>query len=282
MFVIKEKTRIAPDVHRYVVEAPRVARKRKPGQFVVIRISDDGERIPLTIADADPTAGTITLVVQSVGKSTLELSLKMAGDTIPDLLGPLGKPTHVANVGTVAAIGGGIGVAPLYPITKAMKEAGNHVISILGARTRGLLIMEEEMRSVSDETIVTTDDGSSGRKGLVTDALREVVGRGQSIDLAVAIGPPIMMKFTSLLTREFGIPTIVSLNPIMIDGTGMCGGCRVSVGDKTRFACVDGPEFDGHLVDFDVLMLRLSTYREHECLAVEKFKREHPALNVQE
>ena len=280
MYKIVSKETIAPNVHKYVLDAPLIARKRLPGQFVVIRIAETGERIPLTIADGDPEAGTITLVVQSVGKTTVQLSLKEAGDSIPDVLGPLGKPTHVEKVGTVLAVGGGIGIAPLYPITKAMKEAGNHIVTVLGARSRDLFIMEEEMRSVSDEVIITTDDGSRGRKGLVTDAIKELDDAGRKIDLVVAIGPPVMMKFVSMLTKELGMPTIVSLNPIMIDGTGMCGGCRVTVGGATRFACVDGPEFDGHEVDFDGLMQRLSMYREHECLALDSFTREHPDIDV--
>ena len=280
MYKIVRKEAIAPNVHRYVLDAPLIAKKRLPGQFVVIRIAETGERVPLTIADGDPEAGTITLVVQSVGKTTVQMALKEEGDIIPDVLGPLGKPTHVENVGTVLAVGGGIGIAPLYPITKAMKEAGNHVVTILGARSHDLFIMEEEMRSVSDEVIITTDDGSKGKKGLVTDAIKEIHDAGRKIDLVVAIGPPVMMKFVSLLTKELGMPTIVSLNPIMIDGTGMCGGCRVTVGGATRFACVDGPEFDGHEVDFDGLMQRLSMYREHECLALDSFKAEHPDIHV--
>jgi len=280
MFRIVEKRTIGPNVNRYVIEAPQVALKRKPGQFVVIRIGETGERIPLTIADGDADRGTITLVVQSVGKTTWEMSLLNEGDQIPDLLGPLGRPTHIEKLGTVLSVGGGIGIAPLYPITLGMREAGNRIVSILGARTKGLLIMEEEMRSVSDEIIITTDDGSYGDKGLVTDAIQKLYDQGRKLDLCVAIGPPIMMKFVSLLTRKLGLPTIVSLNPIMIDGTGMCGGCRVSVGGKTKFACVDGPEFDGHEVDFDGLMQRLSIYVEHECRALALFKSEHPELDI--
>lgn len=280
MYKIILKETIAPNVHRYVLDAPQIARKRLPGQFVVIRIAETGERIPLTIADGDAEAGTITLVVQSVGKTTAQMALKQEGDVIPDVLGPLGKPTHIENVGTVLAVGGGIGIAPLFPITKAMKEAGNHVVTILGARSHDLFIMEEEMSSVSDEVIITTDDGSRGKKGLVTDAIKELSDAGRKIDLVVAIGPPIMMKYVSLLTKELGMPTVVSLNPIMIDGTGMCGGCRVTVGGATRFACVDGPEFDGHEVDFDGLMQRLSMYREHECQALDSFKSENPDLDV--
>jgi len=280
MYKIVRKETIAPNVHRYVLDAPLIAKKRLPGQFVVIRIAETGERIPLTIADGDADAGTITLVVQSVGKTTVQMALKQEGDVIPDVLGPLGKPTHIENVGTVLAVGGGIGIAPLYPITKAMKEAGNHVVTVLGARSHDLFIMEEEMASVSDEVIITTDDGSRGKKGLVTDAIQELSDAGRKIDLVVAIGPPIMMKFVSLLTKKLGMPTIVNLNPIMIDGTGMCGGCRVTVGGATRFACVDGPEFDGHEVDFDGLMQRLSMYRDHECRALDSFKTEHPDIDV--
>ena len=280
MFRIVQKETIGPNVNRYVIDAPLIAAKRKPGQFVVLRVGESGERIPLTIAGADADRGTITLVVQSVGKTTWDLSQMSPGDAIPDVLGPLGKPTHIEKVGTVLSVGGGIGIAPLYPITKAMQEAGNHVISVLGARSKELFIMEKEMRSVSDEVIITTDDGSYGVKGLVTDAIRTVYERGGKVDLCVAIGPPIMMKFVSLLTKELGIPTIVSLNPIMIDGTGMCGGCRVSVGGRTQFACVDGPEFDGHEVDFDGLMRRLSIYKDHECRAMEKFKLENPDVDV--
>ena len=280
MYKILEKQAIAPNVTRYVIDAPLIAKKRLPGQFVIVRVSQQGERIPLTIADADAEKGTITLVVQSVGKSTVEMAMLNQGDLIPDVLGPLGRPTHVEKVGTVLAVGGGIGIAPLYPITKAMKEAGNRVITILGARSADLFIMEEDMASVSDEVIITTDDGSRGMKGLVTDAIRKLHEQGRKLDLCVTIGPPIMMKFVSLLTKELGIPTIVSLNPIMIDGTGMCGGCRVNVGNKVKFACVDGPEFDGHQVDFDGLMRRLGMYKEHECQALDRFKSGNPDINV--
>jgi NAD(P)H-flavin reductase len=272
MHEIVSKELLGPEIHRYRITAPEVAKYRKPGQFVIVRICDEGERIPLTIADSDPEAGTVTLVVQAVGKSTVQMSHLEVGDSIPDLTGPLGKPTHIEKVGTVLCVGGGIGNAPLYPITKALKEAGNRIISILGARTKNLLILEEEMRSVSDEVIITTDDGSYGMKGLVTDAIRMVSDRGEHIDQSFAIGPPVMMKFVSLLTKELDIPTIVSLNPIMIDGTGMCGGCRVTVDGKTKFACVDGPEFDGHGVDFDELQKRLSSYLAHEAEAVEHFE----------
>jgi len=273
MHVIVSKETLGPDIHRYRITASEVARYRKPGQFVIVRICDEGERIPLTIADSDPDEGTITLVVQAVGKSTVQMSRLKEGDSIPDVTGPLGKATHIEKVGTVLCVGGGIGNAPLYPITKALKEAGNRIISILGARSRNLLILEEEMTGVSDEVIITTDDGSYGMKGLVTDAIQMVSDRGEKIHQVFAIGPPVMMKFVSLLTKKLGIPTVVSLNPIMIDGTGMCGGCRVTVNGETKFACVDGPEFDGHGVDFDELTLRLSSYIEHESQAMEHYSR---------
>lgn len=280
MYKIMEKGTIAPNVTRYVIEAPLVARKRLPGQFVIIRVSERGERIPLTIADADAEKGTITLVVQSVGKSTVEMAMMEPGDSIPDVLGPLGQATHIEKVGNVLSVGGGIGIAPLYPITKGLQEAGNHVTTILGARSADLFIMEDDMTSVSDEVIITTDDGSKGTKGLVTDAIKKLHDEGRKIDLCVAIGPPIMMKFVSLLTKELGIPTIVSLNPIMIDGTGMCGGCRINVGNQVKFACVDGPEFDGHKVDFDGLIRRLNMYKDHECRALDEFKAENPDIDV--
>jgi len=278
MHKILHKETLGPNVHRYRIDAPEIAKRRKAGQFVIIRVSDKGERIPLTIADGDPDEGSITLIVQAVGKTTIELAGKQVGDSIPDVVGPLGQPTHIEKVGTVLIVGGGIGIAPIYPITQALKAAGNHIITILGARSKNLLIMEEDMKAISDEFIVMTDDGSYGTKGLVTDGIKMVHGRGTDVGLCVAIGPPIMMKFVSLLTKELEIPTVVSLNPIMIDGTGMCGGCRVTVGGKTRFVCVDGPEFDGHQVDFDEMMKRLGMYREHECRAMNQYKEQHPEL----
>lgn len=263
---------IGPDINRYRIQAPEIAKRRKPGQFVIIRICDEGERVPLTIADVDRKEGSITLIVQAVGKTTIQMREMKAGDTIPDIAGPLGEPTHIEKVGTVLCVGGGIGIAPLLPITRGMKEAGNRIISILGARTRDLLILESEMKQISDELIITTDDGSYGSKGLVTDAIKTVVDRGVNVDLIVAIGPPVMMKFVSILTKQLEIPTIVSLNPIMIDGTGMCGGCRVTVGGVTKFACVDGPEFDAHQVDFDELIRRLGAYRKHEKQALDFYE----------
>ena len=269
---IVSKRSLGPDVTMYRVSAPDIARRRKPGQFVMVRISDLGERIPLTVADADPEAGTVSLVVQSVGKSTRQMAMLEEGSVLHDIAGPLGTPTHIERFGTVICCGGGIGTAPLHPITQALHEAGNRVLTVLCARTAGLLVMVEEMEEVSDEVLVMTDDGSRGTKGLATDGIRIIAGREPAVDHAFAIGPPVMMKFASAVTRELGIPTTVSLNPIMIDGTGMCGCCRVTVGGRTRFACVDGPEFDGHQVDFDELIRRLSAYRDQERSAMEHFE----------
>jgi ferredoxin--NADP+ reductase len=260
MFPVRRKTQLSEDVFDFDLEAPRIARKRQPGQFVIIRVAEGCERIPLTIADADPERGTIRLVVQRVGTSTRKLCDLSEGEAIRDVVGPLGKPTHIVNWGHCVSIGGGVGIAPIYPITRAAKEAGNRITSILGARTQDLLILVDQMAELSDEVIVITDDGSSGKQGLVTDALRELVERGEKIDMVLCIGPTIMMKFVALLTKQLNLPTLVSLNPIMIDGTGMCGGCRVQVGGETKFTCVDGPEFDGHLVDFDDLMKRQRMY----------------------
>jgi ferredoxin--NADP+ reductase len=267
---IVAKELIAEKVWRLRVEAPLIAAERKPGQFIILSIDNDyGERIPLTIADADAAAGTLTLIFQVVGKTTVRLAQLNVGDRIASLVGPLGRPTHVAKFGTVVGVGGGIGAAPLYPIAQAMKQAGNRLIVILGARAKHLMIMEAEMRALADELIVCTDDGSHGRKALVTEPLKELCGRTPKPDLAIAIGPPIMMKFCAEATRPFAVPTVVSLNTIMVDGTGMCGGCRVTVGGKTQFVCVDGPEFDGHLVDFDNMMKRLNAYRDQERAAHE-------------
>lgn len=268
---IVSKRSLGPDVTMYQVTAPDIAKRRRPGQFVIVRIAGPGERIPLTIADADPDAGTVSLVVQSVGKSTRQMAMLEEGSRLQDIAGPLGTPTHIERFGTVICCGGGIGTAPLYPITQALHEAGNRILTVLCARTAGLLVMVEEMEKVSDEVLVMTDDGSRGTKGLATDGIRMVAAR-EHVDHAFAIGPPVMMKFASAVTRELGIPTTVSLNPIMIDGTGMCGCCRVTVGGRTRFACVDGPEFDGHQVDFDELMRRLSAYRDQEREATEHFE----------
>lgn len=272
---IRQNDNIAPAVFRMVIEAPEIARYRRAGQFVIVRPVPGGERIPLTIADADLDRGTITLIYQVVGKTTAVMSLMEPGQSLADVAGPLGQPTHIERFGRVICVGGGIGIAPLYPIAQAMKAAGNQVVSVLGARTGRLLILEEEMRAIADRVVVVTDDGSRGSKGFVTDALREILETESPPDLVVAIGPTIMMKMVSLLTKEFHVRTLVSLNTIMVDGTGMCGGCRVTVGGQVKFVCVDGPEFDGHLVDFDEMMKRLTTYRRHEAESYQAFLEQH-------
>jgi len=271
---IVRKETIAPNFKRYLVEAPEVARKHRAGQFVMVLLHDHGERIPLTIAGSDPAAGTITLVVQEVGKTTMEMGLLPEGTEI-QVTGPLGTPTHIERWGTVVCVGGGAGIAPLLPIARALKEAGNTVISILGGRTEELVILRDEMSSVSDEMIYTTDDGSFGMKGLVTHALARLVEERGKPDAVFAIGPAIMMKAVADMTRPWGVPTVASLNSIMIDGTGMCGGCRVTVGGESRFVCVDGPEFDAHQVDFDLLMKRLRTYLKEEEAARRRFLERH-------
>ncbi|MCO6040554.1 sulfide/dihydroorotate dehydrogenase-like FAD/NAD-binding protein [Thermococcus alcaliphilus] len=274
MFKIVHKERLAPHINLFEIEAPRIAKHAKPGQFVVIRLHERGERIPLTIADTNPQKGTITIVAQEVGKTTYELGTYEAGQYLLDVLGPLGQPSHIDKFGTVVMIGGGVGVAEIYPVARAMKKAGNYVISILGFRTKELVFWEDKLRSVSDEVIVTTNDGSYGMKGFTTHALKKLIDEGRKIDLVHAVGPTIMMKFVAELTKPHGIKTIVSLNPIMVDATGMCGVCRVTVGGDIKFACVDGPEFDGHEVDFDELMRRLDYYKDLEKLSFEKWKRE--------
>ena len=263
------KTRLSENVFRMRLEAPLIAKARKAGQFVIVRSDVEwSERIPLTIADADAEAGTIDIIFQTVGVSTKRLSLLNEGDALADLVGPLGKPTHIEKTGHVVVVGGGIGVAPAHPIAQAMKAAGNRVTVIIGARTKGLVIMEDEMRRIADELIVVTDDGSYGRKGLVTEPLKELCEKGD-VKEVVVVGPPVMMKFAALTTKPFGVKTVASLNSIMIDGTGMCGGCRVTVGGETKFVCVDGPEFDAHQVDFDNFILRLGAFgreeAEHKC-----------------
>jgi ferredoxin/flavodoxin---NADP+ reductase len=259
---IHSNTQIAPSVFRLIVRAPEIARSRRAGQFIILRARQGGERIPLTIADTD--GDTITLVYQVVGKSTAILSRLAPGGEIPDLAGPLGKPTHLERYGNVVCIGGGIGIAPIHPIAQALKQAGNKVTAILGARSAELVIMDEEMRRASDTLLFVTDDGSRGEKGLVTQPLRRLCKGSPKPNLVVAIGPAIMMKAVAELTKPFGVPTLVSLNTVMIDGTGMCGGCRVTVGGETKFVCVDGPEFDGHLVDFDEMMRRQRMYVREE------------------
>jgi ferredoxin--NADP+ reductase len=258
---------LAPKTMLFEVEAPHVAERGQAGQFIILRVVDNGERIPLTIAHRNPARGTITIVAQEVGHTTHLLNALRAGDEILDLAGPLGKPTDIPTGKTVCCVGGGIGNAVVWPQVTALKAAGNRVHAIIGARTRELLILEREIALHCDTLVVTTDDGSYGRQGLVTDALRALLTSGERVDEVITIGPVIMMKFVCLVTKEFGVPTQASLNPIMVDGTGMCGACRVTVGGKTRFACVEGPEFDGHEVDFDELITRLSFYREEEATA---------------
>ena len=268
MYNIIKKDLLSSGVYRYDILAPRVAKKAQPGQFIILRVREQGERIPLTIADFDREKGTVTIIFQVVGASTQLLSELEEGQAILDFVGPLGQPSDVQpGIGTVVCIGGGIGVAPVHPIARAMKEAGNKVISIMGARSKDILIMEEEMKKASDEVIITTDDGTYGIKGFVTTALQSLVDRGEKLDRVYAIGPVVMMKSVVEATRPLGLKTIVSLNPIMVDGTGMCGGCRVQVGDAVKFACVDGPEFDGHLVDFAGLRSRQGMYRAQEAEA---------------
>ncbi len=257
---IIEKSHFSEKVVKLVVKAPDIARSRRPGHFVIVRTGKNGERIPLTIADADVAKGTITLVVQDVGESTHLIRGLGCGDTLTDVVGPLGRATSIRQGGTVVCCGGGVGVAPLLPIIKAMKQAGNRVVSVLAARNKDLIILEDEVRQWSDETVIMTDDGSAGIKGLVTDGVEKVILR-EHVDEVVTIGPAIMMKFVALLTKKYNVPTICSLNTIMVDGTGMCGACRVTVGGKMRFVCVDGPEFDAHKVDFDEMLTRMKAYK---------------------
>jgi NAD(P)H-flavin reductase len=272
MYEILITEQLTPVTKLFEVRAPDVARKAQPGQFVIIRIHQRGERIPLTVADFDRERGTLTLVVQEVGKTTMEMNRMEAGGRLASLCGPLGNPSEIRDYGTVVCIGGGFAIAPVFAIVRALKEAGNTVLSIIGVRSRDFLFWEERVGSVGDELIVCTDDGSYGRKGLVTLPLREMLDIGRQIDCVWAIGPAIMMKHCALTTQAHGVPSVVSLNPIMVDGTGMCGACRVEVGGQTRFACVDGPEFDGHEVDWDRLMIRQGIYLEEERQAVQRWK----------
>ncbi len=267
---IVEKEYFSDNVVKIVLDAPRIAKARRAGHFVIVRVGEKGERIPLTIASSSVEDGTITLVVQTVGVSSDKLVSLEVGDFITDVVGPLGQATHIEKVGTVLACGGGVGVAPLLPIVEAFKEAGNRVITILAARSKELIILEEQMREFSDEVIIMTDDGSYGTKGLVTDGIKKVI-ESEQVDLSVAIGPAIMMKFAALTTKQYSVPTLASLNTIMVDGTGMCGACRISVGGKTKFVCIDGPEFDAHQVDFDEMLLRLNGYKEEEHKAFEEY-----------
>lgn len=271
MYKILKKEELSEYVTLFEIAAEDIAKKAKPGNFFLLKIHEEGERIPLTIADFDKGKGTITTVFQKVGKTTYHLGTLNEGDFLLDVIGPLGLASHIENFGKVVCVGGGVGIAPVYPITKALKEAGNKVFSIIGARTKELLFWEEKMRNASDELIVTTDDGSYGRKALVTVPLEELLKNGD-IDLVVAIGPAIMMKFVCKTTEKYNTKTVVSLNSVMIDGTGMCGGCRVEVGGETKFCCVDGPEFDGHKVNFDLLMERQRMYIDEEKIAMERYK----------
>ncbi len=271
MHLIKKNEIVAQNIGMMIVEAPYVAKHRRAGQFIILRIDEFGERIPLTIADSDKTAGTITLYYQIVGKTTHHMSLLKAGEYLQDIVGPLGHPTEITAYGTVVCIGGGIGIAPVFPISSAMKKAGNTTINIIGARTKELFILADELESIGDEFFMCTDDGSIGRKGFVTDILKEILD-SRNVDLVVAVGPIPMMKAVSQLTKTKNIKTMVSLNSVMIDGTGMCGGCRVTVDGQKMFTCVDGPEFDGHKVDFDELAIRLSTYKDHERISDERHR----------
>ena len=269
MYRIVEKEVLNPTVMRMVIAAPAVAKKAQPGQFIILRVDGEGERIPLTVADYDAAAGTVTVIFQVVGATTLALSRKEVGECLADFVGPLGRATDTAGLKKVAVIGGGVGCAIAYPVAKKLYEQGCEVHTVVGFRSRDLVILQEEFAAVSHRLAVMTDDGSAGEKGLVTDALRRLIEGGEQYDRVIAIGPLVMMKFVSRLTEEYAIPTVVSMNPVMIDGTGMCGGCRLTVGGEVKFACVDGPEFDGHLVDFDEAMERGTMYREQECHAYE-------------
>ena len=274
MHQIVERKKLAPGVVLIEVEAPEIARAHRPGQFVILRIDEYGERIPLTVADKNPEKGTITLIFQEVGKTTYHLARVPAGGTLHDLVGPLGSPTEVENFGTTVSIGGGIGIPLLYPITKALREAGNHVVSIIGARTKELLVLEQEMAAISNVLKVCTDDGSYGIHGFVTQELKRMLDEKERVDRILGVGPVPMMKALCNMTRPYGVKTIVSLNPIMVDGTGMCGACRCEIKGETRYACVDGPEFDGHEVNFDLLMKRLAMYKGQELISLEQFKQQ--------
>jgi ferredoxin--NADP+ reductase len=274
MHKIVGKTFFSENVVKLEIEAPRIAKARRAGHFVIVKVGEKGERFPLTIAGADREKGTITLVVQKVGVSSRKLAALEKGEYITDLVGPLGQATHIEKKGTILACGGGVGVAPLLPIVEAYKKAGNRVVTVIAARTKDLIILEEQIRNFSDELIIMTDDGSYGKKGLVTDGMEQLISKEQ-IDEAMVIGPAIMMKFASKVTEKYNIPTLASLNTIMVDGTGMCGACRITVGGKTKFVCVDGPEFDAHQVDFDEMLLRLNGYKDMEKEADQLYQKEH-------
>lgn len=288
MYPILHKQQLSPSVFQMRIRAPLIAEERRAGQFIILQVDEEyGERIPLTIADASAEEGSITLIFQVVGKTTTRLSHMEAGDSLPVLVGPLGRPTHVESFGRVICLGGGIGVAPLHPIVEALRKAGNHVTTVIGARNRELVLLEDRMRALSDRLIVVTDDGSRGRKGLITEPLKELCEADDKPDLAIAIGPPIMMKFCAETTRPFGVHTLVSLNTIMVDGTGMCGGCRVNLTDGIKFVCVDGPEFDGHKVDWSNMMARLASYKKqerqsHDCYMESRAKEKEAGMAVKE
>ena len=272
--ILEKKLLRKPDVFYFKIDATLISKKAQPGQFVILRLHASGERIPISLADINPTEGTISLIVMAVGKTTMEMSVLKTGDDILDLCGPLGNATHIEKVGKVIVVGGGFGVAPLYPIARAMRAAGNEVVCVMGARSKDLLVYEKEMEEVCDRVLVSTDDGSKGMKGVVTQALKQELEKGGT-GLVVTVGPAIMMKFVAEATKPFGVKTMVSLNPIMVDGTGMCGGCRVTVGGKTLFACTDGPEFDGHQVDWDILMTRQKTYTSEQKESFDSWKQRH-------
>jgi ferredoxin--NADP+ reductase len=272
MYKIVEARKVGLNIKQFVIEAPRIARKQKPGQFLILRLHEKGERIPLTIKCSDPAAGTVTIVVQAIGKTTSLLNCLEAGDSILDIVGPLGHPSEIENYGTVVILAGSVGTAMALPTANALKQAGNHVIFIEGARNTEMVVFEDEVRQASNETYIMTDDGSYGEKGLVTKKLNELIAAGRNIDFVLAVGPVPMMRAVAQVTAPLDIKTMVSLNSIMVDGTGMCGGCRVLLGDKTRFACVDGPEFDASQVNFQVLMQRNSMYREKECQSLKYFQ----------
>ncbi|MBP6230795.1 MAG: sulfide/dihydroorotate dehydrogenase-like FAD/NAD-binding protein [Paludibacteraceae bacterium] len=269
---IISKEYFSPNVIKLEVEAPMIAKSRRAGHFVLVKVGEKGERIPLTIAASDLEKGTITLVIQKMGVSSTKVCNLEVGDYITDLVGPLGKATHIEKFGTVVCAGGGVGLAPLLPIVEALKKAGNRVITVIAARTKDLVILEDQLRKNSDEIVIMTDDGSYGKKGLVTNGVEDIINR-EKVDLCVTIGPAVMMKFVSLLTKKYEVPTLCSLNTIMVDGTGMCGACRVTIGGKTKFVCVDGPEFDAHQVDFDEMLMRLGAYKDEETVSMSNLKK---------
>jgi len=271
-YIILNKEELAPGIKLFDIDAPQIAKKFQPGQFIILRISQKGERIPLTIVDAEEKRGSIRIIFQEVGKTTTELGAMERGQSIMDVLGPLGKPSEIRKYGNIIGIGGGVGAAPLLPILRALKKMGNRIITILGARSEKYIILQKELRATSDELIITTDDGTLGEKGFVTFPLKRLLENGKKPDLVWAIGPLIMMKNVCVITKSFEVKTIVSLNPIMLDGTGMCGCCRVTIGGHTKFCCVDGPEFDGHLVDFDEIILRNNRFLEQEKISLEKYR----------